>query len=156
MTGRSGTTAGELVAQARRELVETAEAIRSHRFLERLRVREIFLSSRPARCSIAQSLFRVRVGEGLDQLGVDPLRLHVRQVIGGTACAGCSAATRLVVDHVVHRGGQCHRAVDGDRQPVGDVQSRSAMTVRTWSRLIEHAVALMSGPGDCGTTRRPS
>ena len=41
MTGQSGTTAGELVAQARRELVETAEAIRSHRFLERLRSREV-------------------------------------------------------------------------------------------------------------------
>ena len=43
MTGRSGPTAGELVARAQRELVETAEAIRSHRFLERLRIREIFL-----------------------------------------------------------------------------------------------------------------
>jgi hypothetical protein len=31
MTRRSGTTAGELVAQTRRDLVETAEAIRSHR-----------------------------------------------------------------------------------------------------------------------------
>jgi hypothetical protein len=41
MTGRSGTTAGELVARARGELVETAEAIRSHRFLERLRSREV-------------------------------------------------------------------------------------------------------------------
>ena len=81
MTGRSGTTAGELVARAQRELVETAEAIRSHRFLERLRIREIFLSSRPARCSVAQSLFWVRVGEGIDQLGVDPLRLHIRQMV---------------------------------------------------------------------------
>jgi hypothetical protein len=69
---------------------------------------------------------------------------------------GAALQQGFVADHVVHRGGQCHRAVDGDRQPVGDVQSRSAMTVRTWSRLIEHAVALMSGPGDCGTTRRPS
>ncbi len=41
MTGQSGTTAGKLVAQARREPVETAEAIRSHRFLERLRSREM-------------------------------------------------------------------------------------------------------------------
>ena len=41
MTGRSGTAAGELVARVRRELVETAEAIRSHGFLERLRGREV-------------------------------------------------------------------------------------------------------------------
>jgi thiaminase len=41
MTRQSGATAGELVAQARRELVETADAIRSHRFLERLRSREV-------------------------------------------------------------------------------------------------------------------
>jgi thiaminase len=37
MTDPLGTTAGELVTQTQRELVETAEAIRSHRFLERLR-----------------------------------------------------------------------------------------------------------------------
>ncbi len=41
LTGQSGTTAGELIARARRELVETAEPIRSHRFLERLRSREV-------------------------------------------------------------------------------------------------------------------
>jgi hypothetical protein len=41
MTGRSGTSAGELVGRARGELVETAEAIRSHGFLERLRSREV-------------------------------------------------------------------------------------------------------------------
>ena len=41
MTGRSGTAAGELVARVRGELVETAEAIRSHRFLQRLRSREV-------------------------------------------------------------------------------------------------------------------
>jgi hypothetical protein len=73
MTRRSGTTAGELVAQAQRDLVETAEAIRCHRFLERLRSRETFVSSRPARCSVAQSRFWARVGEGMDQLGVDPV-----------------------------------------------------------------------------------
>ncbi|HEX2301962.1 MAG TPA: hypothetical protein VHH34_26215, partial [Pseudonocardiaceae bacterium] len=33
--------AGELVAQTRRELSQTAEAIRSHRFLQRLRAREV-------------------------------------------------------------------------------------------------------------------
>jgi hypothetical protein len=79
MTAQSGTTcrrAGR--GRARRELVETAEAIGSHRFLERLRILEIFLASRPARCSVAQSLF---VGEGIDQLGVDPLRLHIRQMV---------------------------------------------------------------------------
>jgi thiaminase len=37
----SGTTAGELVAQTRRELAETAEAISSHRFLELLRARDV-------------------------------------------------------------------------------------------------------------------
>jgi thiaminase len=41
MTEQLGTTAGELVAQTQRELVETAEAIRSHRFLERLRTRDV-------------------------------------------------------------------------------------------------------------------
>ena len=41
MTDPLGTTAGELVTQTQRELVETAEAIRSHRFLERLRSREV-------------------------------------------------------------------------------------------------------------------
>jgi hypothetical protein len=85
MTGRSGTTAGELVAQAQREPAETAEATRSHRFLQRLRSREIFVSSRPARRSVAQSQFWARVGEGMDQLGVDRVFLHVRQVIGGVA-----------------------------------------------------------------------
>lgn len=41
MTDRAGDTAGELVAQTRSELVETAEAIRSHRFLEHLRARDV-------------------------------------------------------------------------------------------------------------------
>ncbi|MGH4012364.1 MAG: transcriptional regulator [Pseudonocardiaceae bacterium] len=41
MTDHSGTTAGELVAQTQRELVDTADAIRSHRFLERLRARDV-------------------------------------------------------------------------------------------------------------------
>jgi hypothetical protein len=41
MTGQSGIAAGELLARVRGELVETAEAIRSHRFLERLRSREV-------------------------------------------------------------------------------------------------------------------
>jgi hypothetical protein len=41
MTDPSGTSAGELVAQSQRELAETAEAIRSHRFLERLRTRDV-------------------------------------------------------------------------------------------------------------------
>ncbi|MGH3973330.1 MAG: hypothetical protein ACRDS9_08390, partial [Pseudonocardiaceae bacterium] len=36
-----GFVARELVAQTRRELVETAHAIRSHRFLERLRARDV-------------------------------------------------------------------------------------------------------------------
>jgi len=38
---RSGGVAGELVGQARRELVGTADAIRSHRFLELLRTRDV-------------------------------------------------------------------------------------------------------------------
>ncbi|MGH3932078.1 MAG: transcriptional regulator [Pseudonocardiaceae bacterium] len=38
---QSGITAGELVAQAQRELVETADAIRSHRFLELLRAGDV-------------------------------------------------------------------------------------------------------------------
>jgi hypothetical protein len=29
----------------------------------------------------------------------------------------------LVAEHLVHRGGQCLGAVDGDRQPVGDAQA---------------------------------
>ena len=41
MTDQLGSTGGELVAQTRRELVETAEAIRSHRFLECLRAGEV-------------------------------------------------------------------------------------------------------------------
>jgi thiaminase len=41
MTGHAGITAGELVAETRHELVATAEAIRSHRFLERLRARAV-------------------------------------------------------------------------------------------------------------------
>src|SRR6266516_1836862 len=41
MTGQSGSTAADLVAQARREQVETAAAIRSHRFLERLRIGDV-------------------------------------------------------------------------------------------------------------------
>jgi thiaminase len=41
MTDRSGATAGELVAQTQRELAEIAEAIRAHRFLERLRTRDV-------------------------------------------------------------------------------------------------------------------
>ena len=41
MTDPLGTTAGELVTQTQRELVETAEAIRSHRFLERLRTGDV-------------------------------------------------------------------------------------------------------------------
>lgn len=40
MSDRIG-AAGELVAQTRRELAQTAEAIRAHRFLRRLRAREI-------------------------------------------------------------------------------------------------------------------
>jgi thiaminase len=41
MTEPSGNAAGELIAQTQRELAETAEAIRSHRFLERLRARGV-------------------------------------------------------------------------------------------------------------------
>jgi thiaminase len=41
MTGHAGITAGELVAVTRHELLETAEAIRSHSFLERLRARAV-------------------------------------------------------------------------------------------------------------------
>ena len=41
MTDRSGATAGELVAQTQRELAEIAEAIRSHRFLDGLRTRDV-------------------------------------------------------------------------------------------------------------------
>jgi thiaminase len=41
MTGHTGITAGELVAETRHELVDTADAIRSHRFLERLRARAV-------------------------------------------------------------------------------------------------------------------
>jgi len=41
MTDQSGITASELVAQTRRELAETADAIRSHRFLELLRARDV-------------------------------------------------------------------------------------------------------------------
>jgi thiaminase len=41
MTDRSGITAGELVAETQQELAETADAIRSHRFLERLRARAV-------------------------------------------------------------------------------------------------------------------
>lgn len=41
MTDHSGPTAGELVAQTRRELAQTAEEIRSHRFLTLLRNREV-------------------------------------------------------------------------------------------------------------------
>jgi len=41
MTDHPGITAGELVAQTRRELAATAEAIRSHRFLDRLRARKV-------------------------------------------------------------------------------------------------------------------
>ncbi|MGH8571632.1 MAG: transcriptional regulator, partial [Gammaproteobacteria bacterium] len=41
MTDHSGATAGELVAQTQRELEETADAIRSHRFLEHLRARDV-------------------------------------------------------------------------------------------------------------------
>jgi thiaminase len=41
MTDPSGAAAGELVAQTQRELAEIAEAIRAHRFLERLRTRDV-------------------------------------------------------------------------------------------------------------------
>ncbi len=41
MTDRSGRTAAELVAETQRELAETAAAIRSHPFLDRLRVRDV-------------------------------------------------------------------------------------------------------------------
>jgi thiaminase len=41
MTPRSGASAAELVAQTQRELAEIAEAIRSHRFLESLRTRDV-------------------------------------------------------------------------------------------------------------------
>jgi thiaminase len=41
MEHRPDTMASELVAQTQRELVEAADAIRSHRFLERLRAREV-------------------------------------------------------------------------------------------------------------------
>jgi thiaminase len=40
MTDHTG-TAGELVAETQRELLQTSEAIRSHRFLERLRARDV-------------------------------------------------------------------------------------------------------------------
>lgn len=41
MTDLSGISAGRLVVQTQRELAEVAEAIRAHRFLERLRTREV-------------------------------------------------------------------------------------------------------------------
>lgn len=41
MTDQAGINADELVVDARRELAETAEAIRSHRFLERLAAGEV-------------------------------------------------------------------------------------------------------------------
>lgn len=41
MTGQADTTADQLLTQTQRELAETAEAIRSHRFLERLRARDV-------------------------------------------------------------------------------------------------------------------
>ncbi|MGQ0716529.1 MAG: transcriptional regulator [Pseudonocardiales bacterium] len=41
MEDQSGTVASELVAQTQRELVETADAVRSHRFLARLRARDV-------------------------------------------------------------------------------------------------------------------
>jgi thiaminase len=41
MTDQLGGAAGELVAQTQRDLVETAEAIRSHRFLECLRTGDV-------------------------------------------------------------------------------------------------------------------
>jgi thiaminase len=41
MEDQSGAIASELVAQTERELVETADAIRSHRFLVHLRAREV-------------------------------------------------------------------------------------------------------------------
>ncbi|MDQ4104128.1 MAG: transcriptional regulator [Actinomycetota bacterium] len=41
MEDRSGTSARRLVAQTQRELAETADEVRSHRFLERLRARDV-------------------------------------------------------------------------------------------------------------------
>jgi len=41
MEDQSGTIASELVAQTQRELVETTDAVRSHRFLERLWARDV-------------------------------------------------------------------------------------------------------------------
>ncbi|MGH3775897.1 MAG: transcriptional regulator [Pseudonocardiaceae bacterium] len=41
MEDQSGAIARELVVQTQRELVETADAVRSHRFLERLRARDV-------------------------------------------------------------------------------------------------------------------
>src|SRR5919202_3613590 len=41
MTDQASTTAGELLIQTEHELAETAEAIRSHRFLMRLRARDV-------------------------------------------------------------------------------------------------------------------
>jgi thiaminase len=41
MTDSTGTSAVELVTQTQRELAEIAEVIRSHRFLERLRTRDV-------------------------------------------------------------------------------------------------------------------
>jgi thiaminase len=41
MKGQSSLVASELVAQTRRELVETANAVRSHRFLVHLRARDV-------------------------------------------------------------------------------------------------------------------
>jgi hypothetical protein len=84
-------------------------------------------SSRAGRrgAGVAQSLVWVRVGEDLDQLGVDPVFLLVRQVVGGLAplVQGAALHQGFVAEHPVHRGGQCLRAVDGDQQPVGDAQA---------------------------------
>jgi LDH2 family malate/lactate/ureidoglycolate dehydrogenase len=41
MRGQTASSAADLVAQARREQVDTAAAIRSHRFLERLRIGDV-------------------------------------------------------------------------------------------------------------------
>lgn len=41
MEDQSGTIASQLVVQTQRELAETADAVRSHRFLERLRARDV-------------------------------------------------------------------------------------------------------------------
>ena len=41
MADQSGTNAGQLVVQTQRELMETAEAVRTHRFLDRLRARDV-------------------------------------------------------------------------------------------------------------------